>query len=251
MNDLDVTIGDDHIARLEIRRAPNNHFDNDLIDAIAGTLEAVDEDDRVRVSVLWSEGKHFCAGADFGGDRNPNDTKALYSKAVRIFRCRKPLVAAVQGAAVGGGLGLAMAADFRVAAPEARFVANFARLGFHQGFGLSVTLLEVVGRQTAMDLLYTGRRVNGEEALELGLCDRLVPLDELRHETLALATEIATSAPLAIESIRSTLRGDLADRVATAVVREESEQARLRSTADWAEGVAATAERRTPVFTRS
>jgi enoyl-CoA hydratase/carnithine racemase len=175
----------------------------------------------------------------------------LYAAAVRLFRTRKPIVAAVQGAAIGGGLGLALAADFRVAAPEARFSANFARLGFHHGFGLSVTLPRLVGEQRAADLLFTGRRVDGSEAVALGLADRLAGLGQLLDETVAFAADIAASAPLAVESIRATMRGDLADRVAAVTVREAAEQARLRATADFAEGTQATAERRPPRFTRA
>jgi enoyl-CoA hydratase/carnithine racemase len=98
-----------------------------------------------------------------------------------------PVVAAVQGAAIGGGLGLAMAADLRVASPESRFAANFSLLGFHHGFGLTVTLPLAVGHQAALDLLYTGRRIDGTTAHRLGLCDTLVPPDQLR----ARATELA------------------------------------------------------------
>jgi len=149
----------------------------------------------------------------------------------------------------GGGFGLAMAADFRVASPEARFAANFARLGFHHGFGLTVTLPLVAGHQTALDLLYTGRRVDGDEALQLGIADRLVANDELRAAAIDLAADIAGSAPLAVRSIRQTMRGDLAGRVRDALARERSEQDRLSATQDWREGVAAMAERRTPEFT--
>jgi enoyl-CoA hydratase/carnithine racemase len=138
--------------------------------------------------------------------------------------------------------------DFRVAAPEAKFSANFARLGFHHGFGLSVTLPDLVGQQRAMELLYTGRRVPGEEALVLGLCDRLVPLAELRDEARRLAAEIAASAPLAVASIRQTLRGGLPARIRAATDRERAEQERLQKTSDFREGVAAMAERRTPKF---
>ena len=178
-------------------------------------------------------------------------TEDLYAAAVRLFRTRKPIIAAVQGAAIGGGLGLALAADFRVAAPEARFSANFARLGFHQGFGLSVTLPRLVGEQAAAELLYTGRRVGGEEAVALGLADRLASLETVRDAALGFAEEIAGSAPLAVESIRATLRGDLADRVAAATVHEAAEQARLRATADFAEGTRAMIERRPPAFRRA
>jgi enoyl-CoA hydratase/carnithine racemase len=158
------------------------------------------------------------------------------------------VVAAVQGAAVGGGLGLACSADFRVGAPEARFAANFARLGFHQGFGLSVTLPAIVGNQRALELLYTGRRIPGEEAHRIGLCDRLAPLSEVRGAAHELAGEIAVSGPLAIRSIRQTMRGHLADAVAAATDREDAEQIRLRATEDFQEGVRAMAERRTPQF---
>lgn len=243
-----VEIGDDFVAAVEICRPPNNFFSMDVIGGVADALESLDGDPACRAVVLCSEGKHFCAGADFSGALQPYTTAELYAAAVRIFRTGTPVVAAIQGAAVGGGLGLALAADFRVAASEARFSANFARLGFHQGFGLSVTLPRLVGPQAAAELLYTGRRVPGDEAVRLGLADELAPLDVLRDVAFALAREIAVSAPLAIRSIRSTLRGDLADRVEAATAHELVEQERLRATADFAEGTAAMAERRAPRF---
>lgn len=246
----------DHVAVAEIRRPPHNFFDIGLIASLCDAFEALDASGDCRAVVLCSEGKNFCAGAQFGsgGGRDQPieaDGRHLYDEAVRMFSTQVPIVAAVQGAAIGGGLGLAMAADFRVAAPEARFSANFARLGFHQGFGLSVTLPDVVGRQKALDLLYTGRRVKGEEAMAMGLCDRLVPLERVRDEARAYAAEIAMSAPLAVRSIRQTMRGDLPERIRVATDREKAEQDRLRRTADWKEGVKATAERREPSFSGS
>jgi enoyl-CoA hydratase/carnithine racemase len=239
-----------HVAVVEIRRPPNNFFDVALI---AGIADAIDElaADGCRAVVLCSEGRHFCAGADFSGGRERGDGGGphLYEMAVRLFEQPLPIVAAVQGAAIGGGFGLAMAADFRVAAPEARFAANFARLGFHHGFGLTVTLPLTAGHQAALDLLYTGRRIDGEEAVRLGVADRLVAADELRATALAFATEIATSAPLAVRSIRETMRGHLAGQVRDALARERSEQDRLTATKDWREGVAAMAARRPPEFT--
>jgi 2-(1,2-epoxy-1,2-dihydrophenyl)acetyl-CoA isomerase len=243
-----VVIGDDHVATIELCRPPNNFFSLDLIGGVADALAALDDTPACRAAVLCAQGKHFCAGADFSGDGASYTTEDLYAAAVRIFRAKTPIVAAVQGAAIGGGLGLALSADFRVAAPEARFSANFARLGFHQGFGLSVTLPRLLGPQAAAELLYTGRRVKGDEAVALGLADRLAPLEEIRAVAHDLAREIAISAPLAIESIRSTLRGDLADQVAAATAHELTEQVRLRATEDFAEGARAMAERRPPVF---
>lgn len=251
MEDLTVDVGDDFVATAEIRRPPNNFFDRDLIEHLAEAFETLGRDPSCRAIVLCSEGKHFCAGNDFsaprrigGGDEGPH----LYDVGARLCATPKPIVAAVQGAAVGGGLGLALVADFRVASPAARFSANFARLGFHHGFGLTVTLPALVGQQRALELLYTGRRVKGEEAFEIGLCDRLVEMEELRSEAHRLAAEIAASAPLAVQSIRQTMRGDLAERYRRATDREKSEQDRLRATADFAEGVKAMTERRLPDF---
>ena len=249
--DVTVKTGSDFVATVEVHRPPNNHFDLALIASLAGAFEELDRDGVCRAIVLCAEGKHFCAGADFGGRRDgvTAGQRHLYEEAVRLFEARTPVVAAVQGAAIGGGLGLAMAADFRVASPEARFSANFARLGFHHGFGLTVTLPAAVGQQRALELLYTGRRVAGDEALRIGLCDRLAPAEDLRAQAHALAADIAASAPLAVRSIRETMRGDLAERVRAALVRERAEQERLNRTDDFREGVAATAERREPHFT--
>ncbi len=250
-DDLAVAIGDDFVATVEVRRPPNNHFDRDLIANLATVFERLDQDSRCRAIVLCSEGKHFCAGADLASSRPATGGDGgthLYDEAVRLFATRTPSVAAVQGAAIGGGLGLALFPDFRVAAPEARFAANFARLGFHHGFGLTVTLPALVGQQRALEMLYTGRRVPGEEAFQIGLCDRLVPQAQLRDEAHALAREIAASAPLAVASIRETHRGDLAARIRIATDREKTEQDRLRTTADFREGVRATSERRAARF---
>ena len=241
----------DHVGRIVLNQPPNNFFSVGMVGEIADALESFDADDDCRAVVLSAEGKHFCAGADFSRRDARDDTGELYRMAVRLFRTRKPIVAAVQGAAIGGGLGVALAADFRFVSPSGRLSANFAQLGFHHGFGLSVTLPRLVGHQRAADLLFTGRRVGGAEAVALGLADRLVDDSGLVEAAVAYAVAIASAAPLAVESIRATLRGDLADRVAVATEHELAEQLRLRKTNDFAEGVRATAERRTARFTRS
>ncbi len=244
--DVAITL-DGFIATLEICRPPNNFFDTALIAQLADACDDLAASTPCRVVVLCSQGRHFCAGADFASPAGAGD--GLYAMATRLIAQPLPIVAAVQGAAIGGGLGLAMAADFRIAAPDARFSANFARLGFHHGFGLTATLPPVVGHQATLDLLYTGRRVGGEEALRMGLCDRLVPAESLREAAQDFATEIAKSAPLAVRSIRQTMRGPLVHAYRAALAREEPEQARLRQSADFREGVRATAQRRDPVFT--
>src|SRR5436309_13448300 len=165
---------DGMVAIVEIRRPPHNFFDSALIAEIGEAFERLDADSACRTIVLAAEGRSFCAGADFskrmdtgtvqesarsGGGRH------LYKEAIRLFRTKKTIVGAIHGAAVGGGLGLALVPDFRVACPEARFVANFTRLGFHPGFGLTETLPAVIGKQKAAMMFYTSRRVTGEEAL--------------------------------------------------------------------------------------
>jgi 2-(1,2-epoxy-1,2-dihydrophenyl)acetyl-CoA isomerase len=253
--DVVVELLDNGVGVVEFSRPPNNFFDVSLIEGLAASVHALEVRPDVRSVVLASQGKHFCAGADFAGtsDAAPvsadEGARALYSAAVRLFETKLPLVAAVQGAAIGGGLGLALAADFRVASIESRFCANFSRLGLHHGFGLSVTLPRVVGHQSATDLLMTGRRIDGSEAYRLGLVDRLVDANAIRSSAINLAAELAAAAPLAVQSIRKTLRADLASQVAAATEHERSEQAWLRDTKDFAEGVQASTERRDPVFT--
>ncbi|MBI5261064.1 MAG: enoyl-CoA hydratase/isomerase family protein [Bradyrhizobium sp.] len=252
-----------HVGTIEIRRPPLNFFDISLINQIADALEEFDRDIEIRSSVLCAQGKAFCAGANFSDPArqaqeaqeakgDPADSLGsinhLYIQAVRIFRAKKPIVAAVHGAAIGGGLGLAVSADFRVTCPEARFSANFTRLGFHPGFGLTLTLPELIGRNNAELMFYTSRRVTGEEAYRWGLANELVPQDEVRSAAMKLAGEIAECSPLGLVSTRATMRAGLADRVLAATNHELGEQNRLRKTEDFKEGVKATEERRVPNF---
>jgi enoyl-CoA hydratase/carnithine racemase len=248
--DASVTVGENGVVEIEIHRPPNNYFDVGLIHSLSEAYEAIDADPTCRAIVLCAEGKHFCAGANFtssGQNDNPGGL-SLYSEAARIIEAKTPVVAAVHGAAIGGGLGLACSADFRVGSDDTRMSANFAQLGFHHGFGLTVLLPPLVGQQKALELLYTGKRIAGEEAYRIGLLDRFVGTEEVRAAAHQLAGEIAASAPLAVRSIRETMRAGLGERYRAATDRENAEQSRLRVTADWAEGVKATAERRPPRF---
>jgi enoyl-CoA hydratase/carnithine racemase len=238
----------------EIDRPPNNFFDKDLIGDIAAAFDGFVAGGQ-RAIVLCAAGKNFCAGANFSrpasdtvGSPGDRGTDHLYRQAVRLFRCPLPVIAAVQGAAVGGGLGLSLVGDFRVASDESRFTANFSRLGFHPGFGLSVTLPRVVGAQQAALMFYTGRRITGTQARDIGLVDVLVPTEEIRSAAVALAEEIAVSSPIAVQSTRATLRAGLADAIAAATEHELAEQQKHFATADFKEGVKAMAERRAPNF---
>ena len=246
-----------HVAVLVIDRPPNNHVSVELIAELADRLEALDAERDCRAVVLASAGKVFCGGADLTAPSevslsNPNagpGINALYVEAVRLFSNKKPIVAAVQGAAVGAGLGLALVADFRIAAPEARFTANFVKLGFHPGFGITHTLPRLIGEQRAALMCLTGRRFKADEALAWGLVDEVVPLDGLREAALKLAREIAEAAPLAVQSTRTTLRKGIAEAVKAQTDLEFVEQTWLRKTKDFAEGVRSVAERRVGNFT--
>jgi enoyl-CoA hydratase/carnithine racemase len=242
----DVSVDwEDSVVLVEIHRPPHNYFDRQLVLDLTEAFTALDADPSCRAIVLASEGKSFCAGADFSL-RGPGDPGAalLYVEAVRLFGGKKPVVAAIQGAAIGGGLGLALVADFRVVCPEARFGANFVKLGVHPGFGLTLTLPRVIGLQRAKLMFLTGRRITGKEAVAWGLGDMLVPASQLRNTAKRLAGEIAANAPLAVVSTRSTMHQGLAEAVKAQTDHELAEQIRLFRTEDHREGVRAVSERR-------
>ena len=246
------------VATIEIKRPPHNFFDIELIRQIADACEALDQAADCRAIVLAAQGTAFCAGAKLGDGADVQDVLVkksetgqaghLYLEAVRLFRTAKPMVGAIHGAAVGGGLGLALVPDLRVTCPEARFSANFTRLGFHPGFGLTHTLPALIGPSKAAMMFYTSRRIPGDEAVKIGLADLLVAQSEVRTAAQELATEIAQSGPLAVMSTRETLRRGLAEAVEAATERELVEQEWQRRTADFKEGVKAMAERRLPNF---
>lgn len=242
---------DGHVAVVTIDRPPHNHVSVEFMRDLADAFDAIDGEIELRCSVLQAEGKNFCAGADLVSREDQGglgSVNPLYDEAVRLFSAKKPIVAAVQGAAVGAGLGLAVMADFRIASPDARFAANFVKLGFHPGFGLTHTLPRLIGPTKAELMFLTGRRVKAEECLPWGLVDDVVPLEDLRAAALRLAREIAENAPLAIVSTRKTLRSDLAAAVRAQTDIEAAEQAWLRKTEDYKEGVRSVSERRVGAF---
>ena len=245
------------VATVELRRPPNNFLDLDLIGDLATALEALDKDASCRSIVLASAGKHFCAGANLkkrvddeaAGKKTATQPRHLYHEAQRLVQTKKPIVAAVHGSAIGAGLGLALVADFRVTCKEARLAANFCALGYHPGFGMTVTLPRVVGHQTAKWLFLTGRRIPGDEALAIGLADRLVAQDQVRQVAWEMAAELAKSGPLAVQAARQTLNGDFLAMFRAATEREAFVQNMLRETNDFKEGVKAGFDRRDPLFT--
>ena len=238
-------------------RPPHNILNFRQIHDIADALEEMQNDMSIRCAVLAADGRSFCAGADFAGDGvgggddevvGGDATLALYQGSGRLFDVTLPIVGAIQGPAVGGGLGLAMVPDIRITCPDARFSANFASLGIHQGFGMSVTLPQLLGPSRAAQVLYSAKRYKGEEAVAIGLADECVPSEQVRERALEVATEIAANAPLALRAIKSTLRLGLGDRVREITQREAQLQAELSASDDAKEGIAAVGERRAGNF---
>ncbi len=251
-----VTVDQDgDVAVVTLRRPPHNLLTEPVLRALADAVAGLGG--VARAAVVCSEGRSFCAGADFRSGDAPDPTEqgdfeertgAFYKQAVRIFDAPLPLVAAVQGAAIGAGFGLALACDLCVVGELGWFQANFVRLGIHPGFALSATLPRAVGPGRASELLLTGRRVVAAEAGRIGIAQRVVPAGDEVAVALEIATQVAQGAPLAVSSTRATLRHGLADAARQAMRHELEEQVALAGTSDAVEGVSAMLEGRDPRF---
>jgi enoyl-CoA hydratase/carnithine racemase len=252
--EIDAEI-DDGIATVRWSRPPHNFIDADFVDRLASLIEALDREPGCRTIILSAAGKHFCAGADLAGRLSSGQledssarTGHIYEHSRRLVAIRKPMIAAVQGAAVGAGLGLAVLADFRVAAPSSRFSANFVMQGLHPGFGLTSTLPALIGPQEAHWMLCSGVRIDGNEAHRIGLVDRLAQEGTIGETARAMAAALAGVAPLALEATRATLRKTAYRQFKAATAHELAQQKLLRETFDYREGVMAMKERRQPRF---
>ncbi len=242
-----------HVGVVSLSNPPYNFMTMTMLRELQSAFGHLESDPECRAIVLAAEGRTFCAGADFKSGLADGIDMAgavgdFYRVAMTFFDTEKPIVAAVSGAAVGAGLGLTLAADFRIACPETTFSANFNRLGIHPGFGMSVTLPRVVGVTNAELLFYTGRRIKGEEAKNMGLVTELVARTDVLARANQLAAEIALSAPIAVRDTRATMRRGLAEQIRSANRHEQAVQEQEMQTADFLEGIEATAERRDPVF---
>ncbi|MYM62391.1 enoyl-CoA hydratase/isomerase family protein [Pseudomaricurvus sp. HS19] len=242
-----------HLAVIRFHNPPLNYATVGLLSSLADTLEQLDHNNQVRAVVLTSALQVFCAGANLAaengfGASGDDPLREFYDQALRIYACRKPIIAALKGAAIGAGLGLALAADFRVATPAARFSANFTKLGFHPGFGLTHTLPRTIGSQRAAEMFMTSNRYKTVEVAPWGLVDRIAEEGKLLETACGFANEIAVNAPLGLLATRATLRAGLLESVRAAILVEHAEQLKLQPTEDFAEGVKAMAERRDGVF---
>jgi len=251
---VSVTV-DGSVATVVLRRPPHNLLTVPILGALADAVHGLGDD--VRVAVVASDGRSFCAGADFrsGNAPDPSDggsfavqTAAFYAQAARLYESPVPLVAAVQGGAIGAGFGLALACDLRVVGAGAWFQASFVRLGIHPGFALSAVLPAVIGPARTADLFLTARRMEADEALAVGMAHRLVPAGEELAAAGALAEQVAAGAPLAVAATRATMRRGLGASVRATMRQELARQSALAGTEDAREGVRAALEGRAPRF---
>lgn len=229
---------------------------------LVAALDTVDRDDDIRVLVLTGAGKSFCSGADLAsvpGALPPEQVpgaeelrmrfrERLHKIVLGIHRLKQPIIAMINGAAVGGGLDLACACDIRLAAEDAKLSSGFVRVGLFPGTGGTWLLPRIIGLSQAFELLYTSDVVDARRAEQLGLVSRAVPAAELEKETMALARRIAAGPPIAIRLVRSlTYRGLELDLEAALELAAASETITLTSK-DHREGVAALRQKREPVF---
>jgi enoyl-CoA hydratase/carnithine racemase len=243
---------DDHVLLLRLNRPEKrNAVDASLSDALDGALSDASSDDSVRVVVLTGAGSAFCAGADLTGGRPADTAAALGGSLPRLTApvdgCSKPVVAAVNGPAYGGGCELALAADLRVCAESASFCLPEVRIGSLPGSGGTQRLLHAVGSAVAAKLLFTGEPMGAQEALRVGLVSDVFPDDAMVGGAMDLARRIAANAPLSLRAVKQALSA--AGEPETSGLRfERALWALLATTEDRSEGRAAFKERRPPKF---
>ncbi|MBE7425328.1 MAG: enoyl-CoA hydratase/isomerase family protein [Burkholderiaceae bacterium] len=244
------------VLRLTLNRPDKlNAIDVPLLDALTAALEAAERDPEVRAIVLAGAGRAFCAGADIGQmiERTPDDwerTVDHYLDPIRaISRMGKPVVARLHGNVFGGGLGLAIACDFRVAADDARFCAPFVKLAL-AGCDMSAGyfLPRLIGLGRATDMMMTARVVEAGEALAIGLVGQLAAASELDAAVDALAGKLAAFAPRTTAFTKAAIRRSVDRDMVAEFDYEIFAQVQCLQSADHREGVAAFRERRPPVF---
>jgi len=249
----------DHIATITLNRPENrNSMTPDVLDGLASSLQRINADTDVRCVIITGKGKSFCAGADFktgaqaeskGNAVMPNDRSfAIYQSFLSVLEIEVPVIGALNGHAIGGGLGLAMVCDMRVANRDSKYGANFTKLGLHPGMSTTYLLPRLVGLPRAAELLFTGRIITGEEAAEYGLANYAVGTDEVLAKAQELAGEVASSAPIATRWTKRSLYENVQFDPVTAGRHEADLQSRTIETEDFKEGVEALLNKRKPEF---
>lgn len=249
----------DGIALLVMNRPDRlNAINSDLATGLNEALDGVAADPSVRVLVLTGAGRAFCSGGDLaqiGKGRQSGDASALepvlragMQIALKLRTMPQPVIAAVNGAAAGAGMNIALAADIRIAAEEATFGQNFARVGLYPDYGGTFFLPELVGPSKAAELIYTGDMIDARTAERLGLVSRVVPAAQLEAEVKALAQKLASGPQIAIRAAKQKLFASKRQALEQALDQEVKNQLICFQSEDCAEGVSAFLEKRPPKF---
>ena len=247
----------DNIGTITINRPENrNSMDAETMAAFEKIVEQVIGDESLRCVIVTGSGKSFCAGADFKSSLMNNNGKlpnqalqSVYGPFLEIQKIKPPTIAAMNGHAIGGGFGLSLICDMRIANKDAKYGANFARLGLHTGMAVSYMLPRIIGLPMANELLFTGRLINGAQAKEIGLVNYVVAASEVLSKARELAKEIAACAPVAVQMIKRSVYRGFEWRPEDAAEFEAHCQSRTSEMADSREGIAALLEKREPNFT--
>ncbi|MBI2156182.1 MAG: enoyl-CoA hydratase/isomerase family protein [Candidatus Rokubacteria bacterium] len=248
----------DRIATITLNRPDKlNAFTGPMIDAWARALAEAQADDGVNAIVVTGAGRAFCAGGDVGrmkeGKPTPLDNKnQLWENIHRVPKTLeavdKPVIAMVNGLAVGAGMGMCVMCDVRIASDEARFSTGYVRVGLVPGDGDTYFLPRLVGAAKALELLWTADFIDAQEALRLGIVNRVVPHGDLLQQTRAFAAQIANGPQVPIRMIKRLVYQSLRLDLRTHLDLVSSHMAVVRDTLDHAEGVAAFKEKRAPKF---
>ncbi|MBI2568768.1 MAG: enoyl-CoA hydratase/isomerase family protein [Candidatus Schekmanbacteria bacterium] len=243
------------LNRPQLRNAMTPLMGDEIVDAVRIINDCGD----ARLVHVRGNGEAFSAGGDFtfierGAADSPDENRItlvnFYRRFLSIRSLRVPSLAVIHGAAVGAGLGLALACDLRYAACDARLALNFTRIGLHPGLATSFLVPGLIGLDRAAELFFTGRFVNGEEAAELGLVTAAVPREQLEALVSERTEQILAAAPLAVAQVKETLSHGVEARLEEAMAREAAAQSIDFASDDLAEAIRAFRERRTPTFRR-
>jgi enoyl-CoA hydratase/carnithine racemase len=250
---------DGAIATITLNRPDErNTMSPGLLDGFARAVAEVRAGSEIRCVIITGRGTCFSAGANLGASlqredepgKQPHERSfAMYEPFLTLLELDVPVIGALNGHAVGGGFGLALLCDIRIACRDARYGANFTRLGVHPGMAITYVLPRLIGVERAAELLFTGRLISGAEAERLGLVSKAVPADEVYSNALVLAREIAACAPAAVRMTKRSLYRHLTWDARQAAAYEAFAQAATLTTADAREGIAALLEKRVPAFT--
>jgi enoyl-CoA hydratase/carnithine racemase len=248
------------IALLTLNRPERlNAFDLHMSDEIIDALDRVQGESRLRVLIITGAGRAFCAGGDvrtpgeIGTERTPMEARDWLKRLgqrlpLALQQLEKPVIAAINGVAAGGGLDLACACDLRIAAETATFISVFARIGLFPGTGGCWFLPRLVGIERACELIWTGESIDAHEALRIGLVGRVVPPEQLLPTARELAGRLARAAPLAVRLAKNAIYRGLQQDLATHLDWAATAETITLTSEDHREGLAAQRERRQPRF---